>query len=293
MTPSSGAWPVVLITAPVDKYIGGAVNPYAYTVPASSANFVRALVFDTAASPQVSYRIDGGTTWYPMTRVASGSPVWQGPWNASGLAPGDHTIEVRAVSATTVSDSVKVGVTSAAPNRAPLASGESYTTDYNTALNVGAPGVLANDSDPDGNAITAVLKSGPFHGTLSLLNPDGGFTYTPGTGYSGHDSFSYTVSDGSLQSAQVTASITVTPSPTADTVTITTATWTRKTKTLVVEATSTAAPSAKLTVVGFGEMSYGTGTNRYTYQKTPSSKPASVTVTSDKGGSATKTVTTK
>ena len=168
MTPSSGAWPVVLITAPVDKYIGGAVNPYAYTVPASSANFVRALVFDTAASPQVSYRIDGGTTWYPMTRVASGSPVWQGPWNASGLAPGDHTIEVRAVSATTVSDSIKVEVTSAAPNRAPCGQRrELYDGRTDTALNVGAPGVLANDSDPDGERITAVLNDrGPSHGTL-------------------------------------------------------------------------------------------------------------------------------
>jgi len=61
-TPSSNTWPVVLITAPVDKYIGGAVNPYAYTVTASSSNFVRALVFDNVTTTQVSYRIDSGTT---------------------------------------------------------------------------------------------------------------------------------------------------------------------------------------------------------------------------------------
>jgi VCBS repeat-containing protein len=173
-----------------------------------------------------------------------------------------------------------------------VAIGESYVADFGTALSVGPPGVLANDRDPEGRAITAVLKKGPSHGTLSLRS-DGGFTYTPATSYSGPDSFTYAVSDGSLESAAVIAAITVSPSSTADTVTIVTATWTRKTKALLVEATSSAAPSAKLTVVGFGEMTNVTGTNRYTYQKTPSTKPASVTVMSTLGGSATKSVSTK
>jgi hypothetical protein len=159
---------------------------------------------------------------------------------------------------------------------------------------VGAPGVLANDSDPDGNAITAVLKSGPSHGTLSLLNPDGGFIYTPGNGYNGPDSFSYTVSDGFLQSAQVAASITVKPSPTAETVTIVTATWTRKTKALLVEATSSAQPNAALTVQNYNApMAYNSTTGRYRYTRTISTKPSTVTVTSSLGGTATKTVTTK
>ena len=100
----------MLITAPVDKYIGGAVNPYAYTVPAASTNFVRALVFDTAAISLVRFRIDGGATWYPMSRVADGSPVWQGAWNASALPAGNHTIEVQAAGTTTVSDVITVEV---------------------------------------------------------------------------------------------------------------------------------------------------------------------------------------
>ena len=60
VTRTWGAWPVVLITAPVDRSIGGASNPYAYTVPAASTNLVRALVFDTPSqSARCSYRIDG------------------------------------------------------------------------------------------------------------------------------------------------------------------------------------------------------------------------------------------
>jgi ELWxxDGT repeat protein len=55
--------------------------------------------------------------------------------------------------------------------------------------------------DPDGDAITAQLVSGPTNGTLTL-NPDGTFTYTPNTHYVGPDSFTYTWSDG-LESSNI------------------------------------------------------------------------------------------
>ncbi|MCS7217337.1 MAG: Ig-like domain-containing protein, partial [Candidatus Bipolaricaulota bacterium] len=65
-------------------------------------------------------------------------------------------------------------------NRAPTAQNDSYTTYKNTPLSVSAPGVLANDSDPDPSpeSLTAELVSGPAQGTLTL-NPNGSFTYTP------------------------------------------------------------------------------------------------------------------
>jgi hypothetical protein len=55
--------------------------------------------------------------------------------------------------------------------------------------------------DPDGDAITAQLVSGPTNGTLTFL-PDGTFTYTPNTHYVGSDSFTYTWSDG-LESSNI------------------------------------------------------------------------------------------
>src|SRR6185369_16963584 len=79
-----------------------------------------------------------------------------------------------------------------------------------TALTVSASGVLANDSDVDGNALTAALVSGPAHGTLAL-DADGSFTYTPAANYNGADSFSYKANDGSLDSNVVTVSLSVTP----------------------------------------------------------------------------------
>jgi hypothetical protein len=291
VTPSSNTWPVVLITAPVDKYIGGAVNPYAYTVEAVSTNFVRALVFDTASNTQVSYRIDGGTTWYPMTRVNAGSPVWNGDWNASVLAAGDHTIEVRAVSTATVSDSIKVQVIGTAANRAPVAVNDSYTAEVGTTLTVPADGVLDNDSDADGDTMTSTLVAGPSKGTLTL-SPDGSFTYTPNSGVTGQDSFAYTANDGKADSNVATVTLTV--NPRTDSVTIVTATWTKKTKGLLVEATSSAAPTAVLTIQNYNTpMTYIPTTGRYVYTRTTSTKPATVTVTSNFGGTATKAVSTR
>jgi VCBS repeat-containing protein len=48
--------------------------------------------------------------------------------------------------------------------------------------------VLANDQDPNGQPLTAVLEQGPSHGTLSL-NADGSFVYRPDADYNGSDSF--------------------------------------------------------------------------------------------------------
>ena len=291
VTRTVDSWPVVLITAPVDKYVGSAVNPYAYAVPASSANFVRALVFDTGPISQVQFRIDGGATWYPLTRAAAGSPVWQGAWNASALPAGYHLIEVQATGTTTVSDVITVEVEAGAANHAPVAVADSYSVDSGKTLSQAAPGVLANDSDPDKDALTAALASPPAHAQWFTLNANGSFTYTPAAGYTGDDSFAYRAKDAVLESAPATVSITV--KPVTDTVTIKSATYTKRKQLLSVEATSSAAPTAKLQVLGFGPMTYKTKTKTYVYQSTTSTIPGTVTVESDQGGTASKTVTVK
>ena len=73
-----------------------------------------------------------------------------------------------------------------------------------------AAGVLGNDSDADGDILTAILVSGTSDGTLAL-NPNGTFTYTPNAGYYGQDSFTYEDSDGARLSNIATATISVTP----------------------------------------------------------------------------------
>ena len=91
-----------------------------------------------------------------------------------------------------------VTLTVTSVNDAPTAGNDSYTTAEDTPLTVAAPGVLGNDADVEGTALTAVLVSGPAHGTLTL-NSNGSFTYTPDANYNGPDSFTYKASDGSCR----------------------------------------------------------------------------------------------
>jgi VCBS repeat-containing protein len=90
----------------------------------------------------------------------------------------------------------------------------------NQSLTVAAPGVLSGDTDPNNLSLTAVLVSGPAHGTLTPdANHDGGFIYTPTTGFYGADSFTYEAADGVATSTPATVTITVTEVNQAPTVT--------------------------------------------------------------------------
>ena len=91
------------------------------------------------------------------------------------------------------------------PPAAPSAADDTYSTPFNTQLVVGAPGVLGNDS---GTGITVTGNGAPSHGTATV-NANGGVTYTPTTGYSGSDSFTYTVTDVASQTSTATVHLTV------------------------------------------------------------------------------------
>lgn len=104
------SWPAVLITTPLDDNLGGH-NPYTYTVPASSGDPIRALVFDPGAVSSVRYRIDASSTWQSMSPVSENPHLWEAFWNAASVSPGQHTIEVSASSAQgTSSDLIAVSV---------------------------------------------------------------------------------------------------------------------------------------------------------------------------------------
>lgn len=98
------------------------------------------------------------------------------------------------------------------PNTPPTANDDSYTTVLDTTLSVPSPGVLENDSDIDGNQLTALLDSGPTNGVVTL-NSDGSFQYTPTQGYLGLDSYTYHANDGEDDSNIATVSLTITEQP--------------------------------------------------------------------------------
>ena len=93
----------------------------------------------------------------------------------------------------------------------PVARGDSFTTPEDTAMAIAAPGVLLNDSDVDGDPLTAVLVSSPLHGSVTL-NADGSYSYAASnnlgaaasTGAS--DTFTYTAADAHGGAATSTSS---------------------------------------------------------------------------------------
>jgi VCBS repeat-containing protein len=94
-------------------------------------------------------------------------------------------------------------------NFPPEAIDESYGTTHDQALIVdAASGVLSNDWDNESDPLSAVLVSGPSHGTLTLY-ASGAFDYEPDEAYAGGDSFTYKAFDGTSFSGTATVSIDV------------------------------------------------------------------------------------
>ncbi len=108
------------------------------------------------------------------------------------------------------SNTATVSITVTAVNDAPVAASDSYVVSQDATLTIPAPGVLANDTDVEGQALSAVSPTAASNGTATL-NANGSFTYTPNAGFTGSDSFTYRASDGSANSNVATVAITVTP----------------------------------------------------------------------------------
>ena len=116
--------------------------------------------------------------------------------DADGTPGGDYTTQFAVLPAP-------------AANGPPDAEDDAYETDEDGGLSVDAQtGVLASDSDPDDDPLTAALVSGASNGSLTL-NADGSFTYTPIANWHGVDSFSYVANDGAEDSGLATVTIVV------------------------------------------------------------------------------------
>lgn len=121
---------------------------------------------------------------------------------------GTDSFTYRVFDGTTWSAAATVTINVATPNQVPIAANNTYNMFEDSTRVVSAPGVLGNDTDPDGDTLTAVLDSGPSHGVL-VFNANGSFTYTPFANYSGTDSFTYHATDGVFDSAPATVTFNI------------------------------------------------------------------------------------
>jgi large repetitive protein len=159
----------------------------------------------TAADPDpgqtVTYAVTGGTLPAGVTLAPDGT------FGGAATTPGTTTVTITASDGRGGTDTTTLAITvTPAPDRAPVANDDTATTP------AGAPvttSVLANDTDPDGDALTVASLTQPANGTVTCT--PSACTYTPEPGFSGTDTYTYTVSDGRGLTDTATVTVTVTP----------------------------------------------------------------------------------
>ena len=156
--------------------------------------------------------VDGpGTNWVVVSNPSFGDLSGSAPnltyrGNTNYYGPDSFAFRVNDGSLTSTVATVTIIITPV--NDAPMAQDDEYQLGNGAVLDFAAPGMLSNDSDVEGDSLTAVLVDGPAQGILSL-NSNGGFNYFPTNHFSGVDSFTYEASDGAAHSSPATVSITV------------------------------------------------------------------------------------
>jgi VCBS repeat-containing protein len=169
-------------------------------------------------SAALSYSIVGNSN----SALFGGTPIVGGnlTLNFAANANGNAIVIVRATDPQGLFVTTAFNVVVAPVADAPTSTPDSYVVfgDQLTVPPVG--GVLANDFDPDGDTLSALLVSGPANGSLVLLS-NGGFTYTPNDEFSGIDTFVYEPFDGTATGPQRTVVLNVNrviapPPPPAD-----------------------------------------------------------------------------
>ena len=172
------------------------------TVSATLANLVSDADGDTLTLEVVDQPELGSVTFVTNTGFFYYAPPEVGTATTT-------TFTYRAFDGTDYSNTATVTIEFVNTNDAPTTTDDDLNTDEDTPLLITPNTLLANDTDPENDPLTITTVSNPGHGTLTT-NTDGTYTYTPTTNYNGDDSFTYTVSDGTLTS-QGTVHLTINP----------------------------------------------------------------------------------
>ena len=175
------------VTVQVQDAVGNLVNSNAQVVITLGGNPTGATLSGTTTTTASS-----GTATFNNLRI-----------NKPGTG---YTLTATSPSGLIGASSVSFNVTNPAPTANPDGP---FTVNEDAVLNVSAPGVLGNDTDPNGDPLTAVKVTDPQNAVT--LNTDGSFTYTPPPNFNGPYSFTYVANDGTQNSAPATVTITVNP----------------------------------------------------------------------------------
>ena len=156
------------------------------------------------------YDAGKGIDTLQLTLTSTELQLYQGEIEAyqAFLAGGGKTYQFQSFGLTATNFEKLSIVTVGGGNTAPVALADVFDAVEDVQLVIAGPGVLGNDSDAEGTALTVALVSGPVNGSVNLA-ADGSFVYTPNDDFFGDDSFTYVASDGTLSSDAATVTIRV------------------------------------------------------------------------------------
>ena len=189
-----------------DMLLGGPLDGYIY-VDSEATGLV--INIDTPLSTAVATEPDGTVHSMATGSLAINAPS-PGLWRLQLPAEVDgtqRTIQILGIAPLMWHDPAQLLVPATAVTFI-TADDSYYVVPDGQRIAAEVEGVLANDTDFQGDPLTASLDSGPANGILAL-DPTGAFTYTPDPGFVGSDSFTYTASDSAVSSPVTTVTISV------------------------------------------------------------------------------------
>ncbi len=187
----------VTVTGETGRLELGETADFAVEVPRGTAELRVALNSTDGVAANLDLYLkagDGASPSFNDCAAAGGGPHGfcsvdspaTGSWSMQLVAPG--------MSGTVGGD---FQMTATLVGGAPVGVDDAYGVEEDGALEMSAAdGVLANDEGTARGSLSAAIDRAPEHGTVELES-DGSFRYVPESGYSGQDTFSYQVSDGS------------------------------------------------------------------------------------------------
>jgi VCBS repeat-containing protein len=166
---------------------------------------------DTLTITSVTQGANGG-----LVSIGSGAVSYDPNGQFDSLLLGESAVDTFTYTADdgsggVATTSVTITVTGIADgNLSPVAGDDVLLATEDAPVLFGGAGLLANDSDPDGDPLVIVAISQPSNGVLTD-HGDGTFTYAPTADYNGADSFTYDVFDGRGGYATATVNVNVDP----------------------------------------------------------------------------------
>ncbi|MGD8590310.1 MAG: Ig-like domain-containing protein, partial [Chromatiales bacterium] len=203
----------VLVTVTVEANVAPIANPDTDTTDSATPVTLNVLANDVGQPGETLAIATFDATSANGATVSCDTVTGDCTYTPDGVFTGADTFTYTATDGTLNSTPATVTITvdPVAGNTPPVAVDDPYNVIEDGILSIAAPGVLGNDTDADGDPLTATLVSGPTNAAAFSFQTTGAFFYQPNPNFTGTDTFTYLANDGTADSNVATVTITVDP----------------------------------------------------------------------------------